>query len=334
MDILQNNFTLDGCIFAEGDFNGCSKDIFETGLNSFFLTVPHSTNGFRSAIQGIAKVYNLADDLSYNLHIAKDYDDLMESNKKNKISIIFAFQDPAPIENSIDLLRIFYELGIRVIQLTYNKANYLGTGATESIDRGLTDFGKEAIIEMNRLGIIVDLSHCSYQTAIDAMKLSKQPVIYSHANVKAITDNPRNKTDEELKILKQLDGVIGLSPWGPLCWKKENKQQPTLDDYLDHIDYVANFIGIDYVGFASDNTIDYSADEKGTTEQSLLYPSVVGEYNKYVGIDPKVRHARDSKGIHEIHNIINGLSKRGYKEEDIAKFLGNNFLRVIKKVWK
>ena len=334
MTLLSDNFIIDGCIFAEGEFEGCSKDIFKSGLNSFFLTVPYSSLGFRAAVRSIAKVYDLNDEGFQNLKIAKGYNDLIKSRKDNKISIIFAFQDPAPIENSLELLRVFYELGVRVIQLTYNKANYLGTGAIETIDRGLTDFGKKAILEMNRLGIIIDLSHCSLKTAIDAMTISQMPVIYSHANVKAITDNPRNKTDEELKMLKDLDGVIGLSPWGPLCWKKEKRTQPVLEDYLDHIDYVVNLIGIDHVGFGSDNTIDYNPDIKGIAEQSLLYPSVVEEYNKYVGTNPEVRHAIGFKGVQEINNVIDGLLKRGYKEEDVSKFLGENFLRIIKQVWK
>jgi len=334
MNLLSDNFILDGCIFAEGDFEGCSNDVFKSGLNSFLLTVPYSSLGFRAAVRNIAKVYNLADKGIQNLSISKTYNELIQSSERNKISIIFAFQDPAPIENSLELLRVFYELGVRVIQLTYNKANYIGTGATETIDRGLTDFGKKAILEMNRLGIIIDLSHCSRNTTLDVMKISKMPVIYSHANVKAITDNPRNKTDKELKILKELDGVVGLSPWGPLCWKKEKRTQPTLDDYLDHIDYVVNLIGIEHVGFGSDNTIDYNPDIKGTEEQSLLYSSVVGEYNEHVGTDPEVRHAIGFKGVREINNVTDGLLKRGYKEEDISKFLGKNFLRVIKTVWK
>ncbi len=334
MNLLSERFILDGCIFTEGDFKGYQKNNFKSGLNGFFLTIPYSGLGFRAAAMSIAKIYNLSDEDNQNLKIVKQYNELIQFAKHDNTSIILTFQDPAPIENSIELLRVFYELGVRVIQLTYNKANYLGTGATETIDRGLTDFGKRAILEMNRLGIIVDLSHCSYRTTMDAMKISKDPVIFSHANVKAITNNPRNKTDEELKILKDLGGVIGISPWGPICWKEEKKVQPTLEDYLDHIDYVVNLIGIDHVGFGSDNTIDYSPDIRGTLEQALLYPTVVGKYNKYVGTDPGVRHAIGFKGVQEINNVINGLLNRGYKEKDISKFLGKNFLRIIKKVWK
>jgi membrane dipeptidase len=100
------------------------------------------------------------------------------------------------------------------------------------------------------------------------------------------------------------------------------------------VDYIVDLIGIDHVGFGGDNTIDHSEDTGGTKEQSLLYPAVVEEYDRRVGTDPKVRHAKGFKGIHEIQNVVDGLRKRGYKDSDISKFLGGNFLRIIKQVWR
>jgi membrane dipeptidase len=331
---FQNTFIIDGCVFSEGDFKGYAQDVLTAGLGGFFLTVPFSNTGFRDAARGIARVYKVSDDTHLNLKIAKTYDDLLQCQKQSQLAIILTFQDPNPLENSLELLRVFYELGVRVIQLTYNKANYIGTGCTESVDRGLTGFGKEAVKEMNRLGILVDLSHCSYQTAMDTLHLSSVPVVFSHANVKSISNSPRNRTDEELKLLKEKKGVIGVSPWGPLCWKRDKDEQPSLEDYLDHVDYIVDLIGIDHVGFGGDNTIDHSEDTGGTKEQSLLYPAVVEEYDRRVGTDPKVRHAKGFKGIHEIQNVVDGLRKRGYKDSDISKFLGGNFLRIIKQVWR
>jgi len=296
------------------------------------LTVPSSEKSFRDAALNIAKIHNFADNGGQKLKVAKEYSDLVSSD--GKISIILSFQDPKPLENSIDMIRLFYELGVRVIQLTYNKAGYLGSGCTESTGSGLTDFGKEAVREMNRLGILIDLSHCSYQTALDAIELSSTPVVFSHANVKALCNSPRNKTDLEIKLIKQNNGVIGVTPWGPLCWKPEKSEQPSLDDFLDHIDYIVDLAGIDHVGFGGDNTLDYSEDKKGTVAQSMLYPEVVGEYNRLVGTDPGVRHAKGFKRITEINNVVTGLQRRGYKDEEIKKFLGSNFLRVIKQVWK
>lgn len=331
---MNNSFVIDGCAFCEGDFVGLSEEVINSSLNAFFLTVPGQTEGFHECIIETGKIYNLVDDPKKRLTIIKTYGELLKAKKNNKKGIILAFQDPHPVENSLDKLRIFCELGIRVFQLTYNKMNFIGTGCLETLDRGLTDFGQQIVKELNKLGVIIDLSHCSYQTAIDTMKLSSKPVVFSHAGAKVLTENPRNKTDKELKLLKENGGVIGLSPWGPLCWKKENKKQPTLEDFIDHIDYVVNLIGIDHVGFGGDSTLDNNDDKAGIVEQSTLYAPVVEDYNKYVGIDPDVRHAIGVNGVWEIDNVIEGLKKRGYSETDIAKFTGGNFLRVIQQVWK
>jgi membrane dipeptidase len=135
-------------------------------------------------------------------------------------------------------------------------------------------------------------------------------------------------------LLKKNGGVIGLCPWGPLCWNTAKKTRPTLDDYIDHIDYVVDKIGIEHVGFGCDNTLDDSKDLKGTKEQSLLYPEVVGEYDEFVGIDSEIRHAEGFKGVWEIDSVIEKLKERGYYTENINKFLGGNFLKVIKRVWR
>jgi membrane dipeptidase len=331
---MNENYVIDGCAFCEGGFEGLSKEVMESDLDAFFLTVPGQMEGFHECIVEIGKIYNLTDKREKEVTIVKTFNELADAKQKNNKGIILAFQDPHPIENSLVKLRLFYELGVRVIQLTYNKMNYLGTGCLEAEDRGLTDFGKETVKELNRLGIIIDLSHCSSQTAIDTLRISKDPVVFSHAGLKTITDNIRNKGDEELKLLKENGGVIGLSPWGPLCWNKEKRQQPTIDDFLDHVDYAVGLIGIDHIGFGGDSTLDNNEDKAGIVDQSTLYAAVVEEYNNYVGVEPDVRHVVGVKGVWQIGNVTEGMKRRGYSEEDIAKFTGGNFLRVIKQVWK
>ena len=331
-----NRIVIDGCAFSddEREFKEISKRVMESPLDAFFFTVPEQMEGFYDCVVEIGKLYNLFDNKDKKIKIAKTLEDIIESKKAGEKALIIYFQDPHPIENSLEKLRVFYELGLRVVQLTYNKSNYIGTGCTETIDRGLTDFGREIVKKMNEIGIIIDLSHCSKQTALDVLKISEKSVIFSHTGIKSLTQSPRNRTDEELILLKKNGGLIGLSPWGPLCWNKIKKTRPTLEDYIDHIDYAVDMIGIDHVGFGCDSTLDDNKGILGTAKQSLLYPSVVAEYDKFVGIDQEVRHAEDINGIWEISNVINRLEKRGYTTEDINKFLGGNFLRIIKNVWK
>jgi len=332
--LISNWLVIDGCVFVEGDFKGCSPKVDASGVDALFLTLPKSDEGFAETVKAIGNIYNLADDKTKKIQVARTLKDIEAGAKANIRSIVLAFQDPYPIGNSLDNLRALYELGVRVVQLTYNKANYIGTGCTETIDRGLTDFGARLIEEMNRLGIIIDLSHCSRLTALSAIEVSKKPVIFSHACIRSLTESPRNRTDEEILKLAEKGGVIGLSPWGPLCWNKEKGTQPSMGDYLDHVDYAVKLVGIDHVGFGGDCTIDDGEDTSGTVEQATLYPTVVGEYNEKVGVHPSVRHAIGFKGAGEIGNVVEGMKKRGYKGEDIEKFLGWNFKRIMEKVWK
>lgn len=324
----KNMLVIDGCAFTEGGFNGITEEVLNSKLDAFFLTTPGE--GFSEVVDNIGAIYNLTDKPEKRLTIVKTAGDIIKAKEQGKVSIILAFQNPHCIENSLAKLRVFYELGVRVIQMTYNKTNYIGTGCTETIDAGLTDFGKAMLKEMNRLGIVADISHCGHKTGMDVLKLSEKPIVISHAGILAITDSPRNKSDEELLLLKENNGVIGISPWGPLCWKKESKKRPTVADYVDHIDYVVNLIGIDHVAFGGDSTLDDNKDEHGIVEQSTLYPAVVADYNKYVGVDPEVRHVIGVKGSWQIDTVIEEMSKRGYSKEDIMKFTGDNFMRVLK----
>ncbi|MBY9078489.1 dipeptidase [Paenibacillus sp. HN-1] len=329
----MSTLTIDGCIYSEGGFEGCSEEVLQSRLNAFFLTLS-SFDGFAETVRGIGKIYDFADKEEHRLSVARTYDDLELAAKAGKKSVILTFQEPYPIGDSLNNLRVFYELGVRVVQLTYNKANYIGTGCTESRDRGLTDFGRRVIAEMNRLGMLVDVSHCSRDTVIDAIKASSQPIVFSHANVKQISSNPRNKTDEEIKLLAENGGVMGLTPWAPICWTRKNDEQPSLDDYLDHVEYVIKMVGIDHVGFGGDCTPDGKSDESGTIVQATMYPQVAGDYYTRVGTDYALAHAKGFDGVKDIDNVVRGLEKRGYGESDIEKFLGGNFARVIKQVWK
>ena len=329
--MLEEQVIIDGCAFASKNFPGNNKLLNNSNIDIFFFTVPNSNEGFKEACKGIINIYNNSDKNSHIL--PRTYKEIKNSIGKSKIIIIPAFQDPIPIENNIDLLKIFFKLGVRIIQLTYNKANYIGSGCVEFTDSGLTDFGKEVVKEMNKLGIIIDLSHSSFKTTIDSIKLSKDPVIFSHANAQKITSNPRNKTDKEIKLMAEKGGVIGVTPWGPLCMKKGDQNKPTIEDYLDHVDYIVELVGIDHVGFGSDNTIDNNKDIEGTKEQAELYPEIVSDYNIRVP-DPEERHVDGFTNIAELPNVILGMQKRGYMDEEISKFLGGNFLRVIKQVWK
>lgn len=329
---LPGAFALDACIYPEeADFCGIAEDLRHSDLNAFFLTL--NGDSFRTGVESLGKTYRITDDPAQNCRVARTCADLDRNRRDGVLSAILYFQDPAPIENKPDLLRAFYEMGVRVIQLSYNRGGYLGAGCVEGAEYGLTDWGRQAVGLMNELGILVDLSHCGIKTAAEAMAVSQKPVTFCHANVKAVAENPRNKTDGQLLALRDLRGVIGLTPWAPICWKGRENTPPTVEDYLDHVCYVVEKIGIDCVGFASDNNLDHKKDLVGIASQSGLYDSVVGSYNRNVSTDPAQRHAVGFSGAVDLEILVCAMERRGFHEAEIRKFLGGNFLRVLQEVW-
>lgn len=330
---MKEDLIIDGCAFTETEFTGVTEDVLHSKMDAFFLTIPGEGNGYVASTRSIGKIYNMLDNPKYGLMIAKSVADIYKAKEDRKKALILAFQNPNSIENSLEQLRVFYELGVRVIQMTYNDANFIGTGCCESQDGGLTDFGKRVLKMMNRLGMLADLSHVGKKTTMDIIRLSEKPVAVTHAGVYNITPSVRTKTDEEMLAIKENGGVMGISPWAPLIWKKEKGCRPDVKDYVDHVDYVVNLIGIDHVSFGADNTLDGNKDDKGTADQAVLYPAVVGAYNSCVGTRSDERHAKGFEGCWQLENVMDEMKRRGYSEEDIAKLTGKNLLRVLRANW-
>jgi len=234
-------------------------------------------------------------------------EDIIKAKKKNKLGIILGFQSTKPIENNLDKLDIFAKLGIKIIQLTYQRRNWVGDGCGERYDSGLSRFGVEAVKRMNELGILIDLSHCGDQTIKDAIEISEKPVAFTHANSRALCDNVRNKTDEQIKALAEKEGVISLTLFAPFI---RIGRKVLSEDFFEIVDHVVKLVGVDHVG-VSDNPeaargIDFNS----------RYPQGMGSIDFC------------------LPEITKGLLNRSYTEEDIKKFLGINNLNLFKKVWK
>jgi membrane dipeptidase len=215
-----------------------------------------------------------------------------------------------------------YKLGLRSLQLTYMERNLLGDGCLEPENRGLTNFGMQIVRECNRLGILVDCSHVGHQTTLDAIRESKKPIVISHTAVRAIVDNPRCVTDQQMKAVAEKGGTIGITTFSPFI---RRDQMPTLDDYLDHFDYAIKLIGEDHVTFATDW---FDGKTKTNWATPWFYPEVT-QGKKYGGLGLTGFSKRA-----ELTNVIEGFRKRGYSDQRISKLLGGNFIRVLQEVWK
>ena len=245
-------------------------------------------------------------------------DDIHAARAEGRTGVIFGWQNAAPIGDDLGRLRLFRQLGLRIVQLTFNERNLLGSGCAEPTDDGLTRFGRDAVREMNRLGILVDLSHVGDRTALDAIDHSTKPVAFTHANARSQHDHPRNKTDEAIRLLVERGGVIGANAWPGFF---PNGFDSDLSDHLDAIDYLVDLAGIDHVAIATDFC----------QEQP---PSWFGQLTRYgPPTADAYHHLRGLNDPTDMVNIATGLLGRGYRKDDVRKVLGGNFLRLFDEVW-
>jgi membrane dipeptidase len=256
---------------------------------------------------------------------AESVDDIHRAKRERTVAYLFGFQNTSPLEGDVDLLEIFKDLGVGIIQLTYNDKNIVGCGCGEKNDTGLTSFGVKVIETMNKLRLLVDLSHAGDRTTAEAIELAEFPV-FSHANARTVCDNARNKTDEQIKAIVAKGGIIGINAYPSFVKRTRTEigERPSVCDLLGHIDYVVKLVGIDYVGLAFD-FIENATEEEfallASNPEMWGLPNPHGKYEFPMGIE----------GILDVINITRGLIVRGYSDDEIRKITGENWLRVLRK---
>ncbi len=260
----------------------------------------------------------------------KETADIHTAKKLGKTGIILGFQNASPIENELDRLGLFLALGVRIIQLTYHEINLLGSGCWERRDGGLSNFGVDAVREMNRLGIVIDLSHVGPKTTMDAIEISEQPVAITHANARSFCGHPRNKEEEALKLLAEKGGVVGATSFAPFLPRGFDS---TVEDFVDAIDDMVERIGLDHVAIGTDSTHDQPLEfwHYITSQQGTKFPSTFAD-----GSLPYTELSFQPKGIDspaEFPNLAEALANRGYGAEDITKLLGGNWMSLFERVW-
>lgn len=327
--------TIDGCvqIHRDGDFW-----TMEPGeLTALVVTVAHPLDRFYRAMQAMTEWYEFSREFPERILLAASSRDIIRAKEEKKTAIVMCFQGPKPIEDDLSNLELFHKLGLRVMQIAYNGRSYLADGSTEPGNAGLSAFGRLAIQEMNRLGILIDLSHVGERSSIEAAELSSLPVVCSHSNPKAVTDNPRNISDAEIKAIAEKGGTVGACWWGPLCWRDRSHGRPTTEDFFAHVDYLMELVGPDHISIATDITDGTRLIQGGWPKDwySQRYPAVSSDYDRLVEsqLDTPSRYAIGLDHLTAWPNMTRGLVKRGYSDEDILKILGGNMLRVYAQVW-
>lgn len=249
--------------------------------------------------------------------------DIAAARAAGKTGIVLGFQNGSPIEDRLDYLALFKRLGVGIIQLTYNTQNLIGSGCYESRDSGLSDFGREVLAEMNRLGIAVDLSHVGVRTSDDALQASRDPVVFSHVLPGELKAHPRNKETRQLKAVADGGGLVGVTMFPPFL---PRGPASTVDDYAEIIEWVVDRCGEDHVGYGTDFTQGYGRPFFEWITRDKGYGRTLTEFGE-------VRNPKGIERIEETPNLTAALERRRWPAARIEKVMGLNWVDYLRRVW-
>ena len=247
------------------------------------------------------------------IQMVKTRGDLPEKAEPGSVKFLLHFEGCMPLRGSIHNLRNFYRLGLRSLQPVWNFRNELGDGVWENrTGGGLTHFGVEVIKEANRLGIVVDLSHMNREGFFQALDVATAPLLVSHANACGMLDNPRNLADDQIKAIAKQGGLVGILALP----ERVGKGEVAVEDMLKHMDYMIGLVGIEHLALGMD-FVKYDG------------PRTLKDRHHPLHKDPLIKGFEE---IEDLPNLIDGLQRHGYKDEEIKLILGGNYLRVLKTI--
>jgi membrane dipeptidase len=276
-------------------------------------------SGLRVALDQIARLY-AETAASQRFAICKNYQEIQQARETDRIALLITMEGAEPLGTDLDLLRVFYELGVRSIGLTHARSNAAGRGgsfaASGSSPDGLTSFGRDVLRECERLGVIIDLAHINPVGFDEILSLTTKPPIVSHTNVRRYYDIERNISDAQIKMIGQRRGVIGINS----VLVSPTKEESTLDRYIDHIEHVVDMIGIDCVGIGFDFFefiyCQWAESRRKELAAKFTTPHFIPDLRSH-------SHAR---------NLTRRLIERGFSDEQIIKILRDNWLRIFEEI--
>lgn len=295
--------------------------------------VAPTVGGFRPTLETLKTLGSWLNLISNrdDLILVRKASDIEHAKASGKLGVIFHFQGTDPIEDDLNLIEVYKAIGVGMIQLSYNVKNRVGDGAQERTDCGLSHFGVNFVKRCKENKVIVDCSHTGYRTTMEAIELSEQPIVFSHANAKAVYDSPRNITDEQIKAASASGGLVGTVGFPGFV---SDSDRPDLDDFIAHIDHIAEVAGIDHTGLG----IDYYIGQHPVAdlEQAKAnYDDAIssGRWRDDAYPPPPHYFPKGIETPETLPNLTDRLLARGYSEQDVRKILGLNWLRVFRDVW-
>ncbi|HWT38326.1 MAG TPA: dipeptidase [Paraburkholderia sp.] len=311
-------------------YSNWSRQIFEEmregGVTAVNATIVYWENA-RETLSRIAEWNRRFERYPDLIMPARTMDDVVEAKRAGKVAILYGLQNCSPIEDDIGLVEVFRDLGVRTMQLTYNNQSPLATGCYESSDSGITRFGRAVIAEMNRVGMIVDMSHSAEGSTLEAIELSTRPIVISHANPSSFHAAKRNKSDALLRALGESGGLIGFSLY-PFHLKNGSRCTP--GDFTDMIARTVDLIGIEHVGIGSDlcqsqpyEVLEWMRNGRWSKETDYGEGSAVN-----AAWPEPVSWFRSNA---DFPNLTAELARAGFDDDDVAKIMGGNWMRILRE---
>jgi membrane dipeptidase len=301
-----------------------------SGINVIKLTLGGIRDDFAHTVASIAQVQQLIELHPDYFTAVRTAADMARAQRERKLGIILSFESAEMHGGQVSSLEVFRDLGVRVMQLSYNRTSPFAAGVMEPKAGGLTALGREAVREMNRLGIAIDLSHANPATTADVLILSSAPPVMTHAGCAAVHAHPRNKTDEQLRALAAKGGVVGIYD---LPYLSASPHQPTTDDYMAHLEHALQVAGEDHVGIGSDVGIaPFDTSPAGMAE----FSRELAERRAARLSAPEEDRPTYVAGLNvprRMEIIADRMLKRGYSTAVAEKVLGANFARVFTQIW-
>jgi membrane dipeptidase len=321
MKLHEEAIVIDG-LNASYFFNeAVLRRLRQGGVTAFNGTVA-AWHSLPETMNLIADYYRLFEEQPDWIMQVRSVEDIHKAKARGCAGMIFGFQDTNAIDGNLRMLAVYHALGVRIIQLTYNDENAVGCGCMAPEDKGLTPFGREVVAEINRLGMLVDLSHCGTKTTMEGIEASRGPVAFTHANPLALAKSPRNKPDEAFKALAAKGGVAGvvrLPAW------LTSRGQASIEDYLNAIDYLVGLIGIDHVALGTDFMEELPAEVMMASLKGISADNLQKYYSSTL--------VEGFESPADFPRVTQGLVSRGYRPEEVRKIVGGNWLRLFEKVW-
>lgn len=323
---------IDGLVFFS---DGSTRDMLAGGVTAMNLTITEMAEGFEQAVQDIA-AWRKRCRTEPGWLLVERIEDIDRAKQSGALGLIMGWQNAKPFGDQLDRIAMFHELGLRIVQLTYNEANLIGDGCLEARNGGLSTWGIKAVGEMNRVGIAIDVSHCAEQTCLDACRHSTRPVLLTHANANAVIRRPRNKSDEVIRAVAGTGGVVGCSIHGYLNWRGDPARQSSLEDFVANIKHIGNLVGYEHVGIGTDfpSVDSYEAVRHVMVMSRTKYPGSGGDLAAAFGDVMEARYPKETPTPAQFPVLARALEDGGLTHTQIEGVLGRNFYRALAECWQ